>query len=81
LRPLSITKVVFYRCKISVKSKLRKKVENQEKSGENVQNQLLISGEFLPGDRFENQEVWQPGLGSFDAELFSLSENIRRFWR
>jgi hypothetical protein len=31
-----------------------RKIENQEKSGENLQNQLLNSGEFSPGERFEN---------------------------
>jgi hypothetical protein len=34
-----------------------KKTKNQKKSGDNLQNQLLNSGEFLPGDRYENQET------------------------
>jgi hypothetical protein len=47
---------------MSLKSNLPKK----QKSGESPQNQLLNSGEFLPGEKFENQdswsnqEVWQP---------------------
>jgi hypothetical protein len=39
-----------------------RKTKSQEKSGDNRQNQLLDSGEFLPEDRYENQEVSQPWL-------------------
>jgi hypothetical protein len=38
---------------MSLKSNLPKK----QKSGESPQNQLLNSGEFLPGEKFENQET------------------------
>ncbi len=55
---------------MSLKSNLPKK----QKSGESPQNQLLNSGEFLPGEKFENQET--PGqirrFGNPDLEhLFS----------
>jgi hypothetical protein len=32
-------------------------MENQEKSGGNLQNQLLNSGKFSSGKKFENQEI------------------------
>jgi hypothetical protein len=34
-----------------------KRIENQEESGENLQNQLLNSGEFSSGERFEKQKT------------------------
>jgi hypothetical protein len=34
-----------------------KNIKNQEKLGENFQNQLLNSGEFSSGDKFQNQET------------------------
>jgi len=37
-----------------------KRIKNQEKSGENLKNQLLNSGEFSSGEKFKNQEIWQP---------------------
>jgi hypothetical protein len=33
-----------------------KRIKNQEKSGENLKNQLLNSGEFSSGENFKNQE-------------------------
>jgi len=33
-----------------------KKTKNQEKSGKNVENQLLKSGDFLFGEKSKNQE-------------------------
>jgi hypothetical protein len=33
-----------------------KKTKNQEKSGKNVENQLLKSGDFLSGEKSKNQE-------------------------
>jgi hypothetical protein len=33
-----------------------KKTKNQEKSGKNVENQLLKSGDFLSGKKSKNQE-------------------------
>jgi hypothetical protein len=33
-----------------------RKTENQEKSGENLKNQLLKSGDFWSGEKFKNQE-------------------------
>jgi hypothetical protein len=33
-----------------------KTIKNQEKSGENLKNQLLNSGEFSSGEKFKNQE-------------------------
>ncbi len=32
------------------------KYKNQEKSGENLKNQLLNSGEFSSGEKFKNQK-------------------------
>jgi hypothetical protein len=32
-------------------------MENQEKSGGDLQNQLLNSGKFSSGKKFENQEI------------------------
>ncbi len=60
-------------------------IANQEKSGESPQNQLLNSGEFLPGEKFENQET--PGQirrfvnpGS-DPDLIGFRRNPTKFDR
>ncbi len=48
-----------------------KKTENQEKSGKNVENHLLKSGDFLSGEKSKNHEspgqirrFGKPGHGS-----------------
>ena len=48
--------MLFHSFKISI-NRICQNIENQEKSGENPQNQLLNSEEFLPGEKFENQET------------------------
>jgi hypothetical protein len=49
-------------------------MENQEKSGGNFQNQLLNSGKFSSGKKFENQEI--PGqirrFGKPDLNCFHV---------
>jgi hypothetical protein len=47
-----------------------RKTKNQEKSGENLKNQLLKSGDFWSGEKFKNQEFpdqirrfGNPGIG------------------
>jgi hypothetical protein len=51
-----------------------KKTKNQGKSGDNLQNQLLNSGEFLPEGRYKNQET--PGqirrFGNPDCKCHQL---------
>jgi hypothetical protein len=42
--------------KIIANNQVGKKTENQEKSGKNVENQLLKSGDFLSGEKSKNQE-------------------------
>jgi hypothetical protein len=55
---------------MSLKFKIRKKLRNQEKPGENLKNQFLVPGDFLarrkvkkPGFSWLNQEVWHPCIG------------------
>jgi hypothetical protein len=42
--------------KIIANNQVGKKTENQEKSGKNVENQLLKSGDFLSGEKSKTQE-------------------------